>query len=123
LEMIHNARQCYPASSEKRLRVEVVLTLMNYTGPEWVRLEVSDNGCGVPPEYKEKIFEQFFSRRPHGEVGTGLGLFYVRRVVRAHGGTIREAGQFGKGARFIIELPRYHTGGLPSSYIDNGEHP
>lgn len=54
------------------------------------QLSVSDNGIGIPPEYRQKVFEKFF-RVPHGDThnakGYGLGLNYVWQVVKQHGGT------------------------------------
>ncbi len=74
-----------------------------------VQLTVSDNGIGIPPEYREKIFEKFF-RIPHGDThnakGYGLGLSYAAQVVRKHGGTIRVEGDPGGGAVFTITIPK-----------------
>ncbi len=105
LEMIHNSRQCFTAATQ--LRIDVAVRILLRPGQEKVRIEFADNGPGIPQKYKGRIFDQFFSRRPHGERGTGVGLFFVRRVVRAHGGSIREVGEPGVGARFLIDLPRY----------------
>jgi signal transduction histidine kinase len=66
-------------------------------------LEVADNGPGVPPALRERVFEPFVSGRPGG---TGLGLAVARRTVERHGGTIAfEEGAQG-GARFVIRLPQ-----------------
>jgi two-component system phosphate regulon sensor histidine kinase PhoR len=74
-----------------------------------VRLQVQDNGVGIPAEYKDKVFEKFF-RVPHGNThntkGYGLGLSYVSEVVRQHGGTIQVSSLEGNGSTFTIELPR-----------------
>lgn len=72
-------------------------------------LAVKDNGVGIPPEYRKKIFEKFF-RVPAGDVhnakGHGLGLSYVESVVKAHGGTIAVDSSEGRGSTFTIVLPK-----------------
>lgn len=76
-----------------------------------------DNGIGVDPRFKQKIFESFVSSvtpkdgYSPDEVGasTGLGLAIAYEVMKAHGGTILENGQFKQGARFVISLPLIPT--------------
>ncbi|MDD1684841.1 MAG: PAS domain S-box protein, partial [Methanoregula sp.] len=63
-------------------------------------ITVRDNGCGVPPDSKEKIFEKGFGKH------TGFGLFLAREVLAITGITIRETGTFGKGAQFEIMVPK-----------------
>lgn len=76
---------------------------------ESVTLTVSDNGIGIPHEYREKIFEKFF-RVPHGDThnakGYGLGLSYVAQVVKKHNGTIMLKSEPGNGTAFTITLPK-----------------
>ncbi|HYH67349.1 MAG TPA: ATP-binding protein, partial [Urbifossiella sp.] len=105
LQLIHNAQQCQVGSQQVRLAVRV--HPFTRAGELWVRLEVGDNGPGVPAEYKQAIFKQFFSRRPNGTSGNGVGLWFVKRVVSAHGGTVVECGSPPNGACFRIELPQY----------------
>ena len=69
---------------------------------EVVEAEVSDTGCGVTPENKEKLFQPYFSTKNRG---TGLGLAIVNRIVSEHNGTIRTEKNDPVGTRFIIELP------------------
>jgi PAS domain S-box-containing protein len=71
------------------------------------RLSVSDHGPGIATEHLERIFDRFervetAERTP----GLGLGLFIARQIVEAHGGTIRAQSVPGKGATFVVELPR-----------------
>jgi two-component system phosphate regulon sensor histidine kinase PhoR len=72
-------------------------------------LTFADNGIGFSPEYREKIFEKFF-RIPHGDThnakGYGLGLSYVAHVIKKHRGTITVDSLPGKGATFVISLPK-----------------
>ncbi len=70
------------------------------------QLSVRDHGIGIPREDQARIFERFtraVSDRHFG--GLGLGLFVSRKIVEAHGGTIRVESEPGKGATFIVELP------------------
>jgi signal transduction histidine kinase len=74
---------------------------------EWVELVVADDGPGIPPDQRERIFERFArldaSRdRPSG--GTGLGLAIVVEVVAVHGGTVTVADS-DSGARIVVQLP------------------
>ena len=69
-------------------------------------LEVVDRGIGVAPEDQERIFDRFeraVSARHFA--GIGLGLWIVRQLVEAHGGTIRVRSAPGRGATFSVELP------------------
>jgi two-component system phosphate regulon sensor histidine kinase PhoR len=74
-----------------------------------VELTVADNGIGIAPEYKNKIFEKFF-RVPAGDThnakGYGLGLSYVAHVVKKHHGQILVDSMPGGGPKFTITLPR-----------------
>lgn len=76
-------------------------------GSSDIRLSVADQGPGIPPEYREAIFEPY-RRVTNGQStsakGTGLGLFIARGVIEAHGGRIWVEGQ--AGATFVIALPR-----------------
>lgn len=67
-----------------------------------VRLEVSDNGCGIRDEDKSRLFEPYFSTR---KSGTGLGLTIVNAIVSDHNGYIRVRDNRPKGTTFVIELP------------------
>ncbi len=67
-----------------------------------VRIDVEDDGHGIPAEDLEKIFMPFFTTK---ERGSGLGLAAVHRVVESHGGTVTVESTPGKGARFTVRLP------------------
>jgi signal transduction histidine kinase len=66
---------------------------------------IEDDGPGIRPEDRERIFDVFFSNRGGG---TGLGLPIAARILQAHGGSIAVESEVGKGARFILTLPRRH---------------
>jgi signal transduction histidine kinase len=71
-----------------------------------VEVRVRDNGAGVPPEIKDKLFQPFFTTNPTGE-GTGLGLSISYDIVtQQHGGTIKVESEEGAFTEFTIRLPR-----------------
>ena len=73
-----------------------------------VRIDVDDEGPGIPPAERERIFEPFTrltGTTRHGSGGTGLGLAIARRITDAHGGSIRAESPRTGGARFTVVLP------------------
>lgn len=82
------------------------ITVRSRASERDVRIEVADNGPGVPLEIRSRVFDPFFTTKPEG-VGTGLGLSICYGIVRDHGGRIWvEAPEGGRGAKFMIDLPR-----------------
>jgi signal transduction histidine kinase len=72
-----------------------------------VRVEVRDEGLGIPEEHQGRIFTKFFrgAARESGIAGTGLGLAVSREIVEAHGGRIGFVSTAGSGSTFWFELP------------------
>lgn len=71
-----------------------------------IEIRIRDNGTGIPPHVKEKIFNPFFTTKPAGE-GTGLGLSMSHDIiVKQHGGTIDVETEPGQFTEFIVTLPR-----------------
>ncbi|MDW8100287.1 MAG: ATP-binding protein [Anaerolineae bacterium] len=71
-----------------------------------VQVSVSDQGAGIPPELRERIFDRFFRADPRdGRPGTGLGLAICQGIVEAHGGRIWVEGKPGQGSVFVFTLP------------------
>ena len=66
------------------------------------RLVLADNGPGIPPADRDKLFMPYYSTKQRG---SGLGLAIVSRIVAEHGGTIEVGENTPHGARFTIELP------------------
>jgi signal transduction histidine kinase len=99
--LLSNAVKFTPAGGSIRVVVE-------WVGPERLRLSVSDTGPGIPPEFRDSIFEKFRqldSSQTREHEGTGLGLAITRELVQMLGGTIRLEPQDGVGSTFTVELP------------------
>ncbi len=107
LNLLRNAMQAMATKIEKEKAYKPQLTLRTSLTPDhsFVRLEVEDNGPGIPETMREQLFTPFASTREINE-GTGLGLWLCWSiVVERHKGQIRaETGKDG-GARFVVELP------------------
>ncbi len=111
LNLVRNAAQSMaehlpPADADNpRPPRLVVRTALLPGGPPWLRLEIEDNGPGIPEEVRRHLFEPFFTTKATGE-GTGLGLWLCWSIIveRHHGQIWSEPGAEG-GARFVIELP------------------
>jgi len=71
---------------------------------EHVIFDIQDDGVGMTPETRAKIFDLFYSSK--GRAGTGLGLFITRQVIAQHGGRIEVESTPGEGSRFRVVLPR-----------------
>jgi PAS domain S-box-containing protein len=88
------------------------ITVRTINEDSFVRVEVEDNGPGIPDEIKKRVFEPFFTTKEAG-VGTGLGLsvsFFI--ITKNHGGTIDFESSVGVGTRFIVRLPnKYNISG------------
>jgi two-component system sensor histidine kinase AtoS len=100
MNILMNAAQILPPGGR--------VTVQTAVAPDGgVTLAVTDDGPGIRPEDRQKIFDVFYSNRPGG---TGLGLAIAARILQAHGGSITvESGTGGKGARFLLRLPRRHV--------------
>ncbi|NOZ01827.1 MAG: HAMP domain-containing histidine kinase, partial [Deltaproteobacteria bacterium] len=72
-------------------------------GAGGVVFEVQDNGAGIPEEYSDKVFEDFFSTK--GTEGTGVGLLVVQKVAREHGGSVTFESSQGQGTTFRVHVP------------------
>ena len=108
-----NARDAMPDGGKLTVRTANVTAqecaAYGYKGmpaADYVLVEVTDTGTGIPPEIIDKIFEPFFSTKEVGK-GTGLGLSTVYGIVKQTGGFVYPDSTIGKGTLFRIFLPRH----------------
>ncbi len=81
---------------------------VNRLGSAMVRITVSDDGPGIPPEFRQRVFERFYRTdraRTRADGGAGLGLAIVQAIAEAHHGTVGVADSRTGGARFTLDLP------------------
>jgi two-component system nitrogen regulation sensor histidine kinase NtrY len=95
---------------------EVVIAA-RWSGGEDVRIDVVDNGPGIPADLRDRVFLPYFSTKT---TGMGLGLPIVHQIVSDHGGRIRVEENVPTGSRFVIELPalRGSTPAVPTSTLN-----
>jgi two-component system NtrC family sensor kinase len=100
LNMLINAAD----AMEERGQITMCTRNIKVDERDFVEVEFTDTGPGIPPEHLGKIFEPFFTTKPVGK-GTGLGLSVSYGIVKRHGGDILVRSSPGKGASFFIRLP------------------
>ncbi|MCZ4092732.1 cell cycle histidine kinase CckA [Sinorhizobium psoraleae] len=113
LNLAVNARDAMPKGGTITLRTRnlpaseiAALGRRELPEDDFVLVEVSDQGTGIPQEIMDKIFEPFFTTKEVGK-GTGLGLSMVYGIVKQSGGYIYPESEVGKGTTFRILLPRH----------------
>ncbi len=95
LNLLSNARDAIGAHGTIAIRTRET--------EDHIEVRVEDNGGGIAPENEQRIFEAFFSTKEHG---TGLGLAIARRIAHEHEGDLLFENRPGKGAAFIVRLPK-----------------
>jgi signal transduction histidine kinase len=109
LNIILNANQAMPLGG--LLGITSSLTIRN--GIEYVRVEISDTGIGIPPQILDKIFTPFYTTKAQG---TGLGLPICKKLVKLHKGNISVTSN-NAGTVFTIDLPTYNREFIESSEV------
>jgi signal transduction histidine kinase/CheY-like chemotaxis protein len=111
LNLAVNARDAMPGGGTLRIATRSVVLGSDAVARgapaegEYVAVEVSDTGQGIPPEHLGRVFDPFFTTKPAGK-GTGLGLTSVYAFVRQCGGHIEVESEVGQGTTFRIYLPK-----------------
>jgi two-component system, sensor histidine kinase and response regulator len=110
--LIANAAKFTPAGRDLRIAISA--------GERVVRVEVADDGPGIPERDRARIFEKFGQaeiQREHQKYSAGLGLYYSRLAIEAHGGRIGVESEVGKGSTFWFELPTEPLPPMPSAPV------
>lgn len=81
------------------------LLIRGYVEKDYVVIDFQDNGCGIPEEHIDRIFDPFYSTKPNG---TGLGLFVSHGIIQGHNGSFRVKSRVGKGTTISVLLPIHH---------------
>jgi CheY-like chemotaxis protein len=104
-----NARDAMEGEGAMRIAAHNTTLAANEVGDirpgEYVRISVTDTGCGMTPEVMERAFEPFFTTKPVGK-GTGLGLSQIFGFAHESGGEVGIESQIGKGTTVSVYLPR-----------------
>src|SRR5690348_12127500 len=104
-----NARDAMEGEGLMRIATQNVRLAANEVGDvragEYVKISVTDTGCGMPPEVLDRAFEPFFTTKPVGK-GTGLGLSQIFGFAHQSGGEVGIESQVGRGTTVSIYLPR-----------------
>jgi C4-dicarboxylate-specific signal transduction histidine kinase len=98
LNLLNNAIQALSNSGTLQRRIVISGT----KGERFIQLSVSDNGAGVPIEFKSQLFELLSTTK---QTGMGLGLWLSKHIVTRYEGSIYYEDAIGGGARFVVELP------------------
>ena len=98
LNLLNNAGQSLANSGTLQRRITIEATKVGRS----IRLSITDNGTGVPIEFKPQLFELLSTTK---QTGMGLGLWLCKHIVTRYGGSIHYEDAIGGGARFIVELP------------------
>jgi PAS domain S-box-containing protein len=105
LNLVINARDAMPDGGTVTIGARNVALDEAPLAGDFVAIDVSDTGLGIPSDVLDKIFEPFFTTKPIGK-GTGLGLSQVHGFAHQAGGTVKVTSELGKGTTFTILLPR-----------------
>jgi PAS domain S-box-containing protein len=108
LNLVINAMQALPADRRSTNRIWI----RTASERDLVLIEVADNGPGVPPDARDRVFDPFLTTKDVGE-GSGLGLFVCRNIVTAWGGSITVDERPGGGARFRVVLAASAEAAVP----------
>lgn len=106
-EAIYNlVMNAYEATVGKVSIEEGMIQIVCYNERLYTVIEIRDNGCGMSKNILKKIFDPFYSNK-NSNYNWGMGLYYVREIVKSHLGTLRVESVEGEGTKFFLMLPKY----------------
>lgn len=110
MNLLSNAVKYTPNGGE--IRLEIAEGPSHKAGCAAVWISVSDNGCGMSPEFAKRVFEPFVRDKRVSEIqGTGLGMAITKNIVKLMGGTISVQSELNRGSRFTVSLELPIDGG------------
>jgi signal transduction histidine kinase len=99
----------HPQPDPKIISITTERMLDDVIDGHWVRITITDNGCGIPYDVQPKVFEPFFTTKKTGQ-GAGLGLTVsYQTVVNQHQGLLSFESEPGQGSKFVVEIPAKHS--------------
>jgi signal transduction histidine kinase len=110
INLMLNSRDAMPDGGTLRISAHADDAPFPGAGCGAVRIDVMDNGCGIPLDIRGKLFDPFFTTKQPGK-GTGLGLAIAARIMEGFGGRISVKSTLGKGSCFSLLLPALEEGG------------
>jgi signal transduction histidine kinase len=102
LNLLINARDAIVQNRASQGRIELASRLL--ADQDIIEVTVADNGGGIPPEHLERVFNPFYTTKPHGK-GTGLGLYICHQIVTEHNAVISLDSKPGQGTVVSVRLP------------------
>jgi two-component system, NtrC family, sensor kinase len=109
MDILLNGIEANPEGGELCVRTRVIALKKTKTHParQGIQIEISDCGCGIPPENLERVFDPFFTTKHKSLMreGTGLGLAIAHRIVEEHHGSIEIRSTVGKGTVVYVHFP------------------
>ena len=100
--LLTNAHEAFLMSGKEKEKLAMVVHAQRL----YVEFEIRDNGPGISKQEQRRIFDPFYTSK-NTNFNWGMGLHYVREIVKSHFGKLRLESCFGEGSSFFVTIPRY----------------
>lgn len=104
--LLTNAHEAFMACGKEEERLKLII----HSERLYIGFEVNDNGMGISKQDQRKIFDPFYTSK-NTNFNWGMGLYYVRKIVKSHLGILRLESKVGEGTSFFVMIPRYEPRG------------